>query len=59
MLMDLADIGGETKVLGDVGVVLGRMIAKCDKAYSEIFWTLKFSRLKNVGTDGLDILGCR
>ena len=59
MLMDLADVGGETKVLGDIGMVLGWMITKCDKAYSEIFWTLKFSRLKNIGTDGLDILCCR
>lgn len=59
MFMDLADIGGETKILGDIGMVLGWMIAKCNKAYSEIFWTLKFSRLKNVGTDGLDILCCR
>jgi hypothetical protein len=57
--MDLADIGGETKVLGDIGMVLGWMIAKCDKAYPEIFWTLKFARLKNIGTDGLDILCCR
>ena len=57
--MDLADIGGEAKVLGDIGMVLGWMIAECDKAYSEILWTLKFSRLKNIGTDGLDILGCR
>lgn len=57
--MDLTDIGRKSKVLCDIGVVLGWMIAKCDKAYSEIFWTLKFSRLKNMGTDGLDILGCR
>jgi hypothetical protein len=42
MLVNLADIGGEAKVLGDIGMILGWMIAKCDKAYSEIFWTLKF-----------------
>jgi hypothetical protein len=57
--MYLANIGGKTKVLCDIGMVLGWMIAKCDKAYSEIFWTLKFSRFKNMGTDGFDILGRR
>ena len=59
MFMDLADIGGETKILGDIGVVLGWMVTKSDKPNSEIFWTLKLSRLKNMGTDGFDILGCR
>ena len=59
MFMDLADIGGETKILGDISVVLGWMVTKSDKPNSEIFWTLKFSRLKNMGTDGFDILGCR
>jgi len=55
--VDLTNVGREAKVLGDVGVVLGRVIAKGDEAYTEVFSTLKLAALEDVCADLLDVAG--
>lgn len=55
--LDLADVGREAKVLGDIGVVLWRMIAVRDEADAEVLLRLELARLEYMLADGLDVLG--
>jgi hypothetical protein len=41
MPLDLADIGRKAKILGDVRVVLGWMIAEGDQADAQVLWGLE------------------
>jgi len=52
----LTDVRRKAKILGDIRMILGRMISESYKTDSEIFWTLQLARFKDMGTYGLDIL---
>ena len=56
MLVHFTDVGGKAKVLGHIGVVLGRMVTKCDEANTQIFLGLQTPRLVDVATYLSDVL---
>lgn len=53
--MHLLDIRRESKVLGDVGVVLRGVISERYKANAEVFWIVEFPGGEDGGTDLLDV----
>ncbi|KAL5635877.1 hypothetical protein ACGC1H_004618 [Rhizoctonia solani] len=57
VLVYLIDIGSETKVFGDVGVVLGRMVSKRDEAHTQVFLGREAAVGDDISTDALDMLG--
>lgn len=56
IVLDLVDIGGEPKVLGDIGVVLWRVISVGYETNAEILLSLQLAGLEDMLADGLDIL---
>lgn len=53
--MHFTDVGRETKVLGDVGVVLWRVVAVGDEADPEVLARLELARFEDVFADELDV----
>lgn len=58
IVLDLVDIGGESKVLGDIGVVLWRVISVGYETNAEIFLCLQLAGLEDMLADRLDVLRC-
>lgn len=59
VFVNLTDIRRKAKVPSDVCMVLGWVITKSNEADTEVLLVLKLARLEYIGTDGLDVLGCR
>jgi hypothetical protein len=55
--VDLLNIRGKAKILGDVGVVLWRMVTEGDEADAEVFWVQEAAVGDDVSADTLDVDG--
>lgn len=56
VVVDLGDVRCEAKVAGDVGVVLGGVVAKGDEGDAEVVWVGETAVGDDVSTDALDVL---
>jgi hypothetical protein len=56
VLVHRADVAREAKVLGDVRVVLRRVVAEGDEPDAQVLRRLQLARLEDVRADGLDVL---
>ena len=57
--MHLGNVGGETKVFNHISVVLWWMITVGNQSDAEVLLGLQLARFKDMGADGLDVLGSR
>jgi hypothetical protein len=57
ILVDLGNVGGETKVFDHISVILWWVITIGNQSNAKVLWGLQLAGFKDMGADGLDVLG--